>query len=119
MNIAAPGSPKTYLRSWTAPLFAAALSAMTLIPFWLVRPHSYEASFPAFFGFLPMAFFFMRTAFEMATNQPAHTLDRLAPIDSRPPLFGLGPILSPQRLFKNPIALFVCERSKPNRNTAD
>ena len=58
MDTAVPGSPKTYLRSWTAPLFAAGLSAITLVSFWLIKPHSYEAGFPAFFCFLPMAFTF-------------------------------------------------------------
>ncbi len=51
-------SPKTFRPYWVAPLFAAVLSAITLGTSLLVKPHSYEAGFPAFFCFLPMAFYF-------------------------------------------------------------
>ena len=47
---------------WTAPLFAASLSVIVLISFFGLKPHSYEAGFPAFFCFLPMAFYFVALA---------------------------------------------------------
>jgi len=47
---------------WAAPIFAAVLSAITLTASFLVKPHSYEAGFPAFFCFLPMAFYFAAAA---------------------------------------------------------
>ena len=46
------------LVGWEAPLFAAVLSALILVSPFGLKPHSYEAGFPAFFGFLPMAFYF-------------------------------------------------------------
>ena len=48
--------------SWIAPLFAACLSVIVLGIFFLGKPHSYEAGFPAFFCFLPMAFYFAAAA---------------------------------------------------------
>lgn len=47
---------------WAAPIFAAGLSAITISVFLLIKPHSYEAGFPAFFCFLPLAFYFGATA---------------------------------------------------------
>ncbi len=55
------GGIQPYMRFWAAPLFAAALSAITLCSSFLVRPHTYEVGFPAFFCFLPMAFYFAAT----------------------------------------------------------
>ncbi len=57
-----PSKPKTYRPYWTAPIFAAALSLITLGGSFLVKPHSYEVGFPAFFCFLPMAFYFVAAA---------------------------------------------------------
>lgn len=50
------------LRFWVAPLFAAALSAITLCASFLVKPQNYEVGFPAFFCFLPMTFYFAAIA---------------------------------------------------------
>ncbi|MDQ2799912.1 MAG: hypothetical protein M3Y13_09740 [Armatimonadota bacterium] len=61
-KVARPDRPKTFRPYWTAPLFAAVLSAITLGASFLVKPHSYEAGFPAFFCFLPMAFYFSAAA---------------------------------------------------------
>ena len=43
---------------WTAPLFAAVLGLIVLVTHFFVQPPSYEVGFPAFFCFLPMAFFY-------------------------------------------------------------
>jgi hypothetical protein len=60
--LARPSKPQTSRPYWTAPIFAAVLSLITLGSGFLVTPHSYEAGFPAFFCFLPMAFFFGASA---------------------------------------------------------
>ncbi len=57
-KLARPDSPKMFRPYWVAPLFAAVLSVITLGTSFLVKPHSYEVGFPAFFCFLPMAFYF-------------------------------------------------------------
>ena len=60
LKLALPSKPATFQLYWNAPIFAAVLSAITLTTSHLVKPHSYEVAFPAFFSFLPMAFYFGR-----------------------------------------------------------
>lgn len=60
--LARPSKLDTLRSCWAAPLFAAALSVLTLGVFFLVHPHSYDPGFPAFFCFLPMAFYFSAAA---------------------------------------------------------
>jgi len=60
---------------WVAPIFAAVLSAMALGIFFLVKPHSYEASLNAFFCFLPMAFY-MAAAAQVASQKQVHDLQQ-------------------------------------------
>ena len=50
------------LVGWEAPLFAAVLSALVIISFFGLKPHSYETGFPTFFCFLPVAFYFAARA---------------------------------------------------------
>ena len=58
---------------WVAPLFAAALSAITLISFFAVRPHSFNAV--AFFCFLPMAFYMAASA-QVASQKQVRDLQK-------------------------------------------
>ena len=60
---------------WEAPLFAAVLSALVIISFLGLKPHSYEAGFPAFFGFLPMAFYFAARA-QVASQKQVRVLQQ-------------------------------------------
>jgi len=60
---------------WVAPIFAAFISALVLISFFGLRPHSYEAGFPAFLCFLPMAFY-MATAAQAASQKQVRDLQQ-------------------------------------------
>jgi len=60
---------------WVAPLFAAILSAMALGIFFVVKPHSYEASLNVFFCFLPMAFY-MAAAAQVASQKQVRALQQ-------------------------------------------
>ena len=60
---------------WVAPLFAAGLSAIVIISFFGLKPHSYEAGFPAFFCFLPMAFCFV-AASQVASQKQVRALQQ-------------------------------------------
>ena len=60
---------------WAAPLFAAVLSAIVMISFFGLKPHSYEAGFPAFFCFLPMAFYFAAAA-QVASQKQVRALQQ-------------------------------------------
>ena len=60
---------------WIAPLFAAVLSAIVIISFFGLKPHSYEAGFPAFFCFLPMAFSFV-AASQVASQKQVRALQQ-------------------------------------------
>ncbi len=62
VKLARLSSPRTFRPYWVAPAFAAVLSAIVLTVSLLVKPHSYEAGFPAFFCFLPGAFYFVAAA---------------------------------------------------------
>jgi len=60
---------------WVAPLFAAVLSAVTVGVFFLVKPHSYGDSLPAFFCFLPLPFY-MAAAAQVASQKQVHDLQQ-------------------------------------------
>ncbi len=60
---------------WVAPIFAAFLSAVVMISFFGLKPHSYEAGFPAFFCFLPMAFY-MAAAAQVASQKQIRALQQ-------------------------------------------
>ena len=69
--------------SWTAPLFAALLSAVVLISFFGLKPHSYEAGFPAFFCFLPMAFYFAAAAQAASQKQVRVLQQRIEQLEAQ------------------------------------
>ena len=74
---------------WVAPLFAALLSAIVVGGFFLLKPHSYEAGFPAFFCFLPMAFFFSAAAQIGSQKQVRSLQQRIEQLEAQaapPPL---------------------------------
>lgn len=60
---------------WVAPLFAAVLSAIVIISFFGLKPHSYEAGLPVFFCFLPMAFY-MAAAAQVAGQKQVRDLQK-------------------------------------------
>ncbi len=68
---------------WVAPLFAAVLSAFVLISFFGLKPHSYEAGFPAFFCFLPMAFYFAAAAHVASQKQVRDLQQRVEQLEAR------------------------------------
>ena len=69
--------------SWIAPLFAAVLSALVMISFFGLKPHSYEASFPVFFCFLPMAFYFAATAQAAGQKQVRDLQKRIEQLEAQ------------------------------------
>ena len=60
---------------WVAPIFAVFLSAVVMICFFGLKPHSYEAGFPAFFCFLPMAFYMVAAA-QVAGQKQVYDLQK-------------------------------------------
>ncbi len=60
---------------WVAPIFAAILSVVVMICFIGSKYHSYEAGFPAFFCFLPMAFY-MAAAAQVASQKQIRDLQQ-------------------------------------------
>lgn len=81
--LARPGTPNTVRPYWAAPLFAAALSALTLAAFFLVEPHSYEARFIPFFCFLPMAFYFSAAAQAESQKQVRTLQQRIEQLEAQ------------------------------------
>ena len=60
---------------WVAPIFAAFLSAVVIISFFGLKPHSYETGSTAFFCFLPMAFY-MAAAAQVASQKQVRALQQ-------------------------------------------
>lgn len=81
--LAGSSKPKTSRPYWTAPIFAAILSVITLGSGFLVTPHSYEAGFPAFFCFLPMAFFFSASAQAESQRQIRALEERMEQLEAK------------------------------------
>ena len=64
-----------FIPYWVAPIFAATISALVLALFFFVKPHSFEAGFPTFFCFLPMAFY-MAAAAQVGSQKQVRDLQR-------------------------------------------
>ena len=71
------------LVGWEAPIFAALLSALILVSPFAIKPHSYEPAFPAFFGFLPMAFYFAARAQVASQKQIRDLQQRIEQLEAQ------------------------------------
>ena len=69
--------------NWVAPIFAAALSTITLGASFLVTPQSYEVGFPAFFCFLPMAFYLVAVAQTTSQKQVRDLQQRIEQLEAQ------------------------------------
>ena len=67
--------------NWVAPIFAATLSAITLGASFLVTPQSYAVGFPAFFCFLPMAFYLVAVAQITSQKQVCELQQRIEQLE--------------------------------------
>ena len=66
-----------------SPPDATSPSAVVIITFFGLKPHSYEAGFPAFFCFLPMAFYMAAAAQVASQKQICELQQRIEQLETR------------------------------------
>lgn len=81
-NIAPPSRHLTSRAIWAAPLFAAALAGITVVTWFLVKPHSFEPVLPVLICFLPMVFYFGAAAQAETQKQVRELQARVAQLEA-------------------------------------
>ena len=83
VNLAPLSGPKSIRAYWSAPLFAAFLSVMSLGLFFFAKPHSYEETITLLLCFLPMVFFFAAAAQIESQKQIRELRQRIEQLEAK------------------------------------